>query len=158
MAALVVLGLAGAGCYSYQPIDGPVPVGDQLLRIRLTGAGHDDMLEKNGLDMESFEGHVLDEDGSSLTVEARVPANLLAFGDQEFTDTLKIARSGVRTVEAKQFSSGRTVAGVAAGVATLGGIYAIVKVSTSENKQGGGGGNTEFSLIPVITTVLGWLR
>lgn len=159
-AAAVGLVAVTGGCYSYQPVDGPVPVSREQVRVELTGAGEDAMMEQRGISLERFEGRVLEESGDELTMEIRLPANRLAFNDRDVLDTLPVLRPHIRSVDLKQFSAGRTVLGVAGGLAGLAGIYALVETVVSSTEEGGtgDGGGVVISVVPFMTTVLGWLR
>ncbi len=160
VAAIGLALLGTGGCYSYQPQDGAIPPAPETVRIELTGEGRDAMERRRGLALEHFEGRVLRQSGEDLTFEARLPANLLAYSERGVTDTLEIRRSHIRSVDVKEFSTKRTILGAAAGVAGLAGVYAIVQavVSSEEDGLGGGDGNTDFSVVPFVTTILGWLR
>ena len=149
-----------SGCYTYQPLDeGPVPRQPETIRVELTGAGEDAMMAERGIRLEVFEGRVLEEAGDELTMEVRLPANLLAFSDRAVTDTLSVLRPHVRTLDVKQFSTGKTVAATAAGVAAGALLYAVIDAAVSDDDATGGeGDNIDFSVVPLVTTLLGWLR
>ena len=159
-AAMLLVVFVTAACYSYQPVDGPAPVGPETVRVELTGAGEDAVRERRGFALERFEGRILEENGDALTMEVRLPANRLAYSDRDVMDTVQVLRPHIRTVDVKQFSTGRTVVGVGAGLAALAGVYAVVEAAVSSTEEGGtgNGGGTVVSVIPWVTTVLGWLR
>lgn len=158
--ALGALLLGSGGCYSYQPQDGAIPPAPETVRIELTGEGRDVMEQRRGLALETFEGRVLEQNGDDLLFEARLPANLLAYSDRAVIDTLELRRQHIRAVDVKQFSMQRTVVGSVVGVAALAGVFAIVEAAVSSDEEGGEGpdGNIELSVVPFVTTVLGWLR
>lgn len=158
--ALLAAVVAG-GCYSYQPLEGPLPPPTQTIRVQLTGAGEDDLLERQGIQLDRFEGRVLSQSGDELTMEVRLPANRMASDTRFVVDTLPFTRPHIRTVDVKQFSTGRTVLGVGGMVAGLAGIYGIVQAvssSTDDNGGDGGGGGVVLSVVPLVGKVLGWLR
>lgn len=159
--AVLAATLVGAGCYSYQAVDGPAPVAPETIRVQLTGAGQDAMREERGIELQRFEARILEENGDDLTMEVRLPANQLAFSERDVLDTLQVLRPHMRTVDVKQFSTGRTVLAVAGGIAGLAGVYAVVEAAVSSTEEGGddgGGGGVVVSIVPWITTVMGWLR
>jgi hypothetical protein len=148
------------GCYTYQPVDGPIPVGAETVRVELTGAGQDALRERQGIILGRVEGRILDNGGDELTIQARLPANLLAFSEEAVVDTLSILQPHIRTVDVKQFSRGRTALGVAGGLAGGALLYYLVDVAVSSDGGGSGegGGNVQISVMPWIDGILRLLR
>lgn len=165
VAALVTAVLLGSGCYSYQEIEQPTPPPFETVRVELTGAGRDNLRSQYGLSLGRVEGRMLDDRAEQLQLEVRLDANRLAGanpnGDiQSVLDTVSVARADIREVQVKQFSTSRTFLATVVGIGAAIGAYGLMDAALSGDENSGeqGGGGDNFSLVPVITTVLGWLR
>ena len=158
-AALLLLALSGSAsaCYHYQPVDAPAPAVGERVRVELTGAGQDRLLETQAIPFETLTGRVVESDARNLLLEVQLEASRLGFGSGTVIDTVQVARVDLRQVGVREISTGRSIFAGAVAVGAVAGIYALFSAELFDKTGDTPRTDPVFLTIPVssILTALG---
>ncbi|MDZ7780817.1 MAG: hypothetical protein U5R14_12925 [Gemmatimonadota bacterium] len=150
--ALTCIVPLGTACFTYQAVDAPEPALGQDVRVELTGAGRDNLMERRALALSDVTGQVLSHDTSDVLLRARVPARHLGPGHSEtLVDTLRIPQADIRQMQVKTLSRERSIAAGALAVAGVAGTYALFQATLS------GSGSERQRTDPNFSLPLSWL-
>ena len=151
--ALWLLVVFAAGCYSYVPVERPSPGTVVRIQVPLSSAVSDPNRPPETFDLE---GTVLSS-SDSLVLATETRRELGTFRVLTESDTLRVARSGLVSVEQQVFSKPKTIGLsllIAAGVAGV--LLAALEAAGGQQGEGPGGGGPQTA-IRVPPFVLGSL-
>lgn len=142
--------IAASGCYSYHAVESPRPGTEVRARFNTEAA----VRRSRGLDtpVMHVEGRVVDAVAQSIVLDVLVARDVSQFRNIEIRDTLRIDRTEIESLTARELSTGRSL--LFAG-AVGAGAYFVVRgitavVGGDEGDDGGGDGGTVFA-IPVVS-------
>lgn len=131
-------------CYTYRPLDTPMPAPGQRVSAQLTTDGSRDLTGQIGPEVLHVEGNVIDADSSGMDMKVLEIESYRGFRSDWHGERLRIPREAVAGMQQRRLSVGGT--GLMAGVLTAG-LYVVYRVlggsdsSVGGNGQGGRNGN-----------------
>jgi hypothetical protein len=142
-----------SGCYSYIPVERPAPGSAVRVRVPLRSAVQSPNAPTETLAVDG----VVVSDGDTLVIETKTRREFGAFREITELDTLRVARSGISSLEQQIFSKPKTY-GMAA-LATIGAaglVVALVNAATGRGGEGGpgtGGPGAQLRVKPIFEGV-----
>lgn len=128
---LLVLGVLGSACYTYQPIVGPATPGTRVA-VELTDRGRAALVDSLGGFVQKVEGTVQTATDSLLVLRVASVEFLNGRTSRWTNEPVPILRDYIGRVDERRFSRGRTVL-VSGGL-----VGALVAFITSQDLIGGG--------------------
>jgi hypothetical protein len=135
----ILLVTLSTGCYSYHPIQPPVPASGTRVAAQLTDAGSVAMAAQVGPQIVSVRGEVLESDRDGLLLAL---TSVLGRNEQETFwkgERVRIPLATVARVEQRRFALGKSML---FGAAAVGGILAAIKAFQGDGNGGGISGGT----------------
>ena len=141
-----------SGCYSYIPVERPAPGSAVRVRVPLRSAVQSPNAPTGTLAVDG----VVVSDGDTLVIETKTRREFGAFREVTELDTLRVARSGISTLEQQVFSKPKTYGmAVLVTVGAAGLVVALTKAATGQKGDGGPGGGGPGAQIRVKPFVVG---
>jgi hypothetical protein len=140
---LPLIGLLAA-CYTYRPLETPMPAPGQRVSAQLTTEGSRDLTGQIGPEVLHVEGNVIDADSSGMDLNVLEVESYRGFRSDWHGERLRIPREAVAGMQQRRLSVGGT--GLMAGALTAG-LYVVYRVLGGTDffqggtGQGGGRGN-----------------
>jgi hypothetical protein len=132
-AALVV-----GGCYTYRPLEAPVPAAGTRVQVALTDAGADSLAARVGPNIELVDGDVVRADSTSMTLAVREVENSRGERDDWNGEQVTVPRGFVRDLQQRRMSVGGT--GLLGGAIAASLVAATAAFGGSGGAEGGGNG------------------
>jgi len=143
-AALRLSAIAGAflviGCYSLQPIRGPIPEPGAVIGLDINDAGRVVLGGAMGPEISQVEGRLVRRDTDEFLVGV-LAVKLLRGGDQVWHgETVHVKREHVTSIYERRFSKTRTLVAGAVGVGLIAALASksLLGVFTKEDPMGPG--------------------
>lgn len=140
-----LLAFVAAGCYSYVPIESPQRGMDVRAQLETEAA----VRRSAGLDdpITSYEGTVVAVDSTELALDVLIARSVSAFEDVEIRDTVRLARTDIRTLQEHRLSPVRSVlVTIAAGAVVVGIVMGIEAISGGTGPEDGEGPPPTFRI------------
>jgi hypothetical protein len=134
--ALPVIALLGA-CYTYRPLETPVPVAGQRVSAQLTTEGSRDLAGQIGPEVLHVEGDVVDADSSGLDLDVAEIESYRGIRSDWHGEHIRLPRDAVAGMQQRHLSIGGT--GIVGG-ALAAGLYLVYRVLSGESSSEGGTG------------------
>ena len=139
--ALVITGLAGAGCYSYVPVSLQAAESTEDVRLRVTDDAAARLVKDLGTFSPEIEGRLAGQGRDSVSLGVAIDRTYRGTTVGTTTQTLFLARSEILEMRRREFSRRRTIlasAGVVGGFAILAvGIKQLVDPNGPPDDQPG---------------------
>jgi hypothetical protein len=135
----ILLVTLSTACYSYHPLQAPVPASGTRVAAELTDAGSVAMAAQVGPQVVSVRGEVLESDRDGLLLAL---SSVLGRNDQETFwkgERVRLPLATVARVEQRRFALGKTML---FGAVAVGGILAAIKAFQGDGNGGGISGGT----------------
>lgn len=140
--ALCAAGILSAGCYSLQPVAGPVPQSGTRVALDITDAGRVALGGSMGPEIVQVSGTLLSGDTSEYVVSVSDVKYLRGDMQTWKGETVRIRPSYVSRLYLREFSRTRTIAlavvGVALAVAVVSGPLNPTHLTPDPDPDGGG--------------------
>ena len=158
VAVLVVI-VSVTGCYSYVPVQSPVPGTEVRARLKADAA----IRRSQGLDdpITRIDGVVVESSAQALALDVLVARSSSAFQNVTLRDTVRLESSEIEWVLQRKFSTARTaLLVVGAGAAAAGIIAGIDQVvgGTDDPTDPGTPTFRKPGFVLSLRQALGWIR
>lgn len=128
---LLVLLLALAGCYTYQPVGGVVPAPGERIRLDLSDEGSARISRRIGYPIQRLEGRVIEAEPSSLLLGVSWGGIYAGTPFEDRRDTLSFRESDYFRLERRRLNVARTGAFGLGVVAVLAIVYQWLDIGES---------------------------
>ena len=128
-----------AGCYSYHPLQDPIPASGSRVAADLTDAGSLTMAAQVGPGITSIRGEVVESDPDGLLLAL---TSVLGRNEQESFwkgERVRIPLATVARVQQRRFALGKSML---FGAAAVSGLFAAIKAFQGDGNGGGISGGT----------------